>query len=99
MKNSQTIKQKESIELGTIWQLGNHRLAFGDAKDKSLIEKLIGKDKINLICVDIPYGIGVVESKQNFKTLFKNKEIANDQLQSHDEYKQFNKDWISAIIP
>jgi len=99
MKNSQTIKQKESIKLGTIWQLGEHRLAFGDATDKSLIAKLICEDKINLICVDIPYGIGVVESKQNFKTLFKNKEIANDQLQNHEEYKQFNKEWLSAIIP
>lgn len=99
MKNTQTKKQSESIKPETIWQLGEHRLAFGDSRDKSLIAKLVGPEKINLICADIPYGIGVVESKQNFKTLFKNKEIANDQLQTHGEYKKFNQEWLSVILP
>lgn len=99
MKNLQTQKPKKSAKPGTIWQLGNHYLAYGDARDKALIARLVGRDKINLVCCDVPYGVAAVESKQNFKTLFKNKEIANDQLQTHEEYKKFNEEWLEAIIP
>ncbi len=74
-------------------------MAYGDARDKSLIAKLVGKNKINLVCCDVPYGVAAVESKENFKTLFKNKKIANDQLQTHEEYKKFNEEWLEAIIP
>ena len=92
-------KSKNSIKPGTIWQLGEHRLAYGDSRDKDLIKKLMDGNKIHLICCDIPYSVAAVESKQNFKTLHKNKEIANDHLQTHEEYKQFNKEWLEAIIP
>ena len=56
-------------------------------------------NKINLVCCDIPYSTAAVESKQGFKTLFKNKVIANDHLQTHEEYKKFNTEWLEAIIP
>lgn len=99
MRPSQTKKQKNLIKLGTIWQLGKHRLAYGDARSKDLISKLVGNEKVNLICSDIPYGVAAVESKQNFKTLYKNKEIAGDQLQTDEEYKKFNAEWLQAVIP
>jgi len=99
MKNSQIQNQKKLVKPGTIWQLGDHILIYGDSRDKSLIAKAIGKRKVHLICADIPYGVAAVESKQNFKTLFKNKEIVNDQLQTHEEYKKFNEEWLEAIIP
>jgi DNA modification methylase len=99
MKSLPTKNQKKLFKPGTIWKLGEHRLAYGDSRDKDLIANLVGDNKINLICTDIPYGISVISSKKNFKTLFKNKEIENDQLQTHEEYKQFNKEWLEAIIP
>lgn len=92
-------KLKKSTNPGTVWQLGEHRLAHGDARDKTLLARLIGKEKVNLICADVPYGIGVVESKRKFKTLAKDKAIANDHLQSGAEYRTFTKDWLTAISP
>lgn len=99
MKNSQDKKPKSSIKEGTIWQLGDHRLAYGDARDVTLLARLIGKEKIGLICADVPYGIGVVESKRGFQPLSKDKVIANDHLQSDAEYKVFTKEWLTAIAP
>jgi len=99
MKKQQESKPKKLIKPGTIWQLGQHRLAYGDCRDKELIKKLIGKDKVNVICSDPPYGVGVVESKRNFKTLVKDKIIANDHLQSDTEYRTFSKEWLEAITP
>lgn len=92
-------KQNSLNKFGTIWQLGDHRLAHGDCRDPQLLKKLIGAEKIDLICSDPPYGVAVAESKRNFRTLAKDKDIANDQLQSDDEYSQFSKEWLAAILP
>lgn len=92
-------KQRKSAEFGTIWKLGDHRLAFGDCRDGKLISKLLGSKKIDLIVTDPPYGVAAVESKRNFKTLAKNKAVANDQLQSEEQYKEFTKSWLSVLTP
>lgn len=99
MNMPHTPKPASSIRLGTIWKLGDHRLAFGDCRDSKLLERLIGKDKINLLCCDIPYAVGVVESKREFKALAKDKVVANDQLQSDAEYRKFNSEWLKVITP
>ena len=99
MKDSPDKKPVNSIKPGTIWQLGDHRLAYGDCRDEKLLERLIGKDKIHLICADVPYGVGVVESKRNFQTLSKDKVIQNDQPQSNVEYATFSKAWLDATKP
>lgn len=99
MKNSPVKKPAKSPRPGSIWQLGEHRLAHGDCRDPQLLKKLIGAGKINLICSDPPYGVAVAESKRNFRTLAKDKDIAGDQLQSDNEYRQFSKEWLTAILP
>lgn len=98
--NTQLDKKHTSlIKPGTIWQLGDHRLAYGDCRDEKLLYRVIGSQKINLICVDPPYGVGVVESKRNFQALSKDKVIQNDQLQSNAEYAAFSQAWLTAVKP
>lgn len=93
-------KLKKSIKRGDIIQLGNHRLLFDDARNIEKINELVGKDKINLILTDPPYGVDYVASKNGFKqNIAKPKDIANDQLQSEEKYIHFTSDWLSAIIP
>jgi len=99
MKKQQESKPKKLISLGTIWQLGEHRLAYGDCRDKELLKKLCGNHKVSLICTDPPYGVAVVESKRGLKTLAKDKIITNDQLQSDEEYRKFSSDWLNTILP
>ena len=92
-------KQNESIKPGTIWQLGEHRLAYGDCRDTGLVERLIGKEKISLINLDPPYGVAAVESKRGLKALVKDKAITNDQLQSDEDYRVFSREWLTVIVP
>ncbi|MDP3988071.1 MAG: DNA methyltransferase [Candidatus Levybacteria bacterium] len=99
MNNSHTTKPVESIKLGTIWQLGEHRLAYGNAKDGELLKRLIGNEKIKLLTVDPPYAVAAVESKRGFRTLFKDKEILNDHLQTNEEYRTFTREWLEVIVP
>jgi len=100
MKHSPTTKLQNLPKLGDLYQLGSHRLLCGDAKNAEHIKKLFGKEKATLTLVDVPYGVGYVESKAGFKQkLGKDKIIANDHLQSEAEYRQFTKEWLETIKP
>lgn len=92
-------KLQNSIKYGDIFCLGDHLLLCADSRNKDMIAKLIGKHKIKSIIADVPYAVGVVESKENFQTLKKNKVIENDHLQTDEEYSKFTRDWIEAIKP
>jgi len=48
---------KYKIELGEIWQLGNHRLMCGDSTELKNISKLIENNNIDMILTDPPYGV------------------------------------------
>lgn len=90
---------KISIQAGDVFLLGNHRLACGDCRDKELINKLVGSEKISQIACDPPYGVDLVEAKKGFTQGSKHKTIANDHLQSEAEYIQFTADYLEAIKP
>ncbi len=96
----QISNQEKLIKPGIIWQLGQHRLAFGDCLNKHLVEKLIGKEKIKAIISDPPYGVAYVENKAGFNQKLKcPKIITNDNLQSEKEYRDFSKQWLENIKP
>lgn len=99
MNARQTLRPGSSNKPGAIWQLGEHRLAHGDARDPALLKRLIRAEKINLICCDPPYGIAAVESKRGFSVLSVDKEIAGDHAQSQDEYHTFTRAWLETIAP
>lgn len=86
------------IKKGKVYKLGKHLLACGDSRDSGLVKELIGKDKINLIVTDPPYGVSYVESKANFGKIKRaDKIIENDTFKNEDGYRQFTNDWLSAV--
>ncbi len=92
-------KQNSLIKQGDIFRIGGHLLACGDAKDKDLVDRLIGKERIKLVLSDPPYGCKLVEGKEGFAKLRMNKKILNDDITSESEYILFTKDWLTPIIP
>jgi len=46
------------VTLGTIYQIGRHRVACGDSTDEALMARLIGDTRIDAVYTDPPYGIG-----------------------------------------
>jgi site-specific DNA-methyltransferase (adenine-specific) len=45
------------VVLGDLIEIGEHRLLCGDSSDSDLIEKVLNKNKIDLLLTDPPYGI------------------------------------------
>ena len=55
--------EEPKSKLGDIFQLGKHRLICGDSTDVNIIDRLIDKEKVNLVFTDSPYGINVVNDE------------------------------------
>jgi DNA modification methylase len=93
-------KPKNSIKIGQLFALGKHHLLAGDATNSEHVKLLMKSKKVDLICVDIPYGVGYVENKRTYKQkLGKEKIIVNDNISSETEYAKFNKEWLGCIKP
>lgn len=92
-------KSSNSIKYGDIFQVGNHVIACGDCRDKKFMEKVLKGRTIKAVINDVPYGVALSESKRGFSTLLKDKDIANDHLQSDEEYAIFTKEWIECVKP
>ena len=88
------------IKTGDMFQLDEHRLACGDAKDTALVKRLILDDRISLLLTDPPYGVSYVEGKSELTKIKKsNKKIANDHTQTEKVYRHFTKEWLEVIKP
>ncbi|MDD3067090.1 MAG: DNA methyltransferase [Candidatus Gracilibacteria bacterium] len=88
------------IKPGDLFALGSHRILCADATFAEAVKKLIGKDKVNLILTDVPYGVDFAASKKDFiKTREIHKDIVGDHLQSDKEFSTFTRKWLAAIKP
>lgn len=71
------LPKEPKAKYGDIYQLGNHLLMCGDSTKEEDIKLLIGKDKIDMVYTDAPYGISIVNNKTHkvgAGNLAKNKE-------------------------
>lgn len=86
---------------GDIFKIGEHIVACGDSLDRAFVSKVIGTHKVRAVVTDPPYGIAYVENKQGISKLGVKEEkvIANDHLQSEEEYENFTRGYLGAVIP
>src|SRR5579884_2950069 len=82
---------------GTIYKLGQHRLACGDSSDPNLIKRLVDENHIDLIVCDPPYGVNYTESKRGITNIASKKAIANDDIEDAAGYEHFTNDWLGAV--
>ncbi|KKR21563.1 MAG: ParB family nuclease domain and DNA-modification methylase domain protein [Parcubacteria group bacterium GW2011_GWE2_39_37] len=88
----------EEVQDGDIFILGDHRLACGNCQDERLLSRLIAKVKISVVLTDPPYGVEYTESKNGFKqNLSCAIPIANDDITSDDQYKEFSATWLTVL--
>ncbi len=91
------------IKPGDIFKLGEHYLGCGSSTDKEFVEQVIAKSgaagKIKMVLTDPPYGVAYVESSFNKLGKEDVKKIANDHIQSEEEYALFTEAWLTAITP
>jgi DNA modification methylase len=64
---------------GDVWELGNHRLVCGDAKDPKSYELLMADAKADMVFTDPPYNVDYANSAKD-KMRGKDRPILNDNL-------------------
>jgi len=92
---------KYKMQLGDLFQLGNHRLMCGDSTKKEDVERLMGGGKADMLCTDPPYNVNY-SSKNELLNLYDkgNKiqtPIEND-FQSEQQYIEFSKTWFKNSL-
>lgn len=91
-------------KVGDLYRLGNHRLICGDSTDKSVIERLLGGAKADLVFTDPPYGINIVgdNGKVGADNLAKNgvyaKVISDDSTDTAKNAYEVLKEFCDKII-
>jgi len=51
------LRKKWGVELGQLWQLGEHRIICGDCTDADVVARLMDGEKVDALLTDPPYGI------------------------------------------
>lgn len=73
-----------TVELGDVYQLGEHRLMCGDSTSIENVEKLMNGEKADMVFTDPPYNLGY-----SYNTYDDNK--------TNEEYKDFCRDWFELL--
>jgi DNA modification methylase len=56
---AEELREKWGVELGQLWQLGEHRLICGDCTDKAVVDRLMDVEKASITFTSPPYNAGV----------------------------------------
>lgn len=64
-------------QAGDIWHLGKHRVICGDSTLPETYQRLLGSEKVNLVCTDPPYFVALESSSGKIK---------NDDLSDKEGY-------------
>jgi DNA modification methylase len=54
---AEELRAKWGVELGQVWQLGEHRITCGDSTSAEVVKRLLGEEKPHLMVTDPPYGV------------------------------------------
>lgn len=89
------------VSKGDIFKIGDHIVGCGDSLDKAFVARVIGNNKIRAVITDPPYGVAYVENKQGLVKISadETKVIANDHIQSEEEYEEFTRKYLGMVIP
>tara|TARA_Y100001938_G_C8078432_1_gene427578 strand:- start:751 stop:1995 length:1245 start_codon:yes stop_codon:yes gene_type:complete len=89
------ISEDEPIsKMGDVWILGNHRLCCGDSTSIDDVEKLMNKERADMIFTDPPWNVNYGEDTAGGK--YKDRKILNDHLEV-DEWGDFVSGFCQSL--
>jgi len=59
------VKEPRGVQMGDVWELGEHRLVIGDCTNKESWEKLLGNERFDFMFTDPPYRLSY--SKKHYR--------------------------------
>lgn len=59
LDKAEELQLKWQVEIGQMWQLGDHRLICGDCTSSDVVQRVLAGRRFNLLNTDPPYGINI----------------------------------------
>ncbi len=86
--NAESLVEKWKVDVGQIWELGDHRLAVGDCRDESVMASLMQGEKAQICWTDPPWNVdyGGRIAEENAQG-YKKRTMKNDNL--GDKFPEF----------
>ena len=89
------VPQSPQVQLGDIWQLGEHRVACGDGRDLTFLQSLVGEgEAIDSAFLDPPYNMKI-NGHANAKGRHREFDMASGEM-SEAEFRAFLADTLGA---
>lgn len=66
---AEELRAKWDVQLGQMWQLGEHRIVCGDCTDRAVVERVMGGEKADLAWFDPPFGIDLKPQRQKTQVI------------------------------
>lgn len=87
---AEELREKWGVELGQMWQLGEHRIICGDCTDAAVVARVMGGEKADMVFTSPPYNQGnskgdLFSHGKRVENLYKHSE---DNM-SDEDYKEF----------
>lgn len=81
---------KTDIKEGDMFALGQHKIICGDSTDKNVLDKLLGKETIDLLLTDPPYGVNYSQKNEFLNKWDKGnrvqRDIVNDEIEDLESF-------------
>lgn len=95
---AEELRQKWGVNVGDLWQLGEHRLICGDCTDAAVVARVMGGETLNGLVTDPPYSSGgFTRGDRQAKTGAKYQYNADDIDVRYLDFAGDNKDQRSWI--
>lgn len=82
---AEELRQRWQVELGQLWQLGDHRLICGDCTDPDVVARVMGGERATLAPVDPPYNVGFDYDGETV-----------DDSKTEADYEAFTRAWFGV---
>lgn len=77
--------EKWGVTVGSLWQIGEHRLLCGDSTKREDVERLMVGERIRLTWTDPPYGVKYGEKMEKANPMgYRVRQIENDDLPAEE---------------
>jgi DNA modification methylase len=87
---AEELRAKWGVELGQVWQLGNHRLLCGDSTNRIDVEKLMNGEKADMCFTSPPYALGKSVSLSGNK-------VMSAKGNAYDNHKDDSHSWMGLM--
>lgn len=94
---AEELRKKWGVEIGQLWQLGEHRLICGDCTDAAVVARVMGGEKAALVVTDPPYGVEYADKNKFLNAIDKGNRIQTDIEGDHGTKEKTQALWKAAF--